>query len=202
MFSQIYHVELEDDRAVVHHELGHAFAWLSEGELVDEIVFRRAHDDLLEALMRQGRPPLSEGETQENLLNRMWTEKRNQLARRFLAGEVAARKLLDLPADEIMCDFPITRDSDLLSVLPNCERGSSDIVKALHIAHEAAGDGWHDWIAVRHAETRRQIGVLWECLSAFASEIVTRLPAQPSRELVITKTEIITAFSACNTTSP
>lgn len=202
MFNQLYPVELEADRAVVHHELGHAFVWLNEGELVDEIRFRRAHDNLLEALMRQGLPPLSAGETQENLLERMWTEKRDQLARRFLAGEVAARKLLGLPADEIMCDFVITRGSDLDSVLPNCERGSSDIVKALHIAHDAAGDGWHDWIADRHAETRRQIEVLWEGLSAFASEIVTRLPAQPSTELVITNNEIIAAFSACNTTSP
>jgi hypothetical protein len=132
----------------------------------------------------------------------MWTEKSEQLSRRFLAGEVAARKLLDLPADEIMCDFVITRGSDLDSVLPNCNRGSSDIVKALHIAHDAAGDSWHDWIAARHAETQLQIDVLWEGLSTFASKIVTRLPAQPSMELVITNDEIITAFSACNTTSP
>jgi hypothetical protein len=150
MFNQDYPVELEHDRAVVHHELGHAFVWLNEGGLVDEIRFRRAYDNLLEALMRQGLPPLSEGETQESLLERMWSEKRDQLARRFLAGEVAARKLLDLPADQIMCDFMLTRSSDLVSVLPNCGRGSSDLVKALHIAHEAAGDGWHDWIAVKH----------------------------------------------------
>ena len=204
MFNQDYPVELEYDRAVVHHELGHAFVWLNEGGLVDESRFRRAHDNLLEALMRPGLPPLSEGETKESLLERMWSEKRDQLARRFLAGEVAARKLLDLPADEITCNLMITRGSDIVSVLPNCERGSSDIVKALHLAHEAAGDGWHDWIAVKHTEARREIGVLWEGLSAFASEVVRRLPAQPSTELVITQNEIITAFSACdtNTTCP
>ena len=71
MFDQIGYPEFETDETVVHHELGHAFVWLSDGGNVDRIRFWRTHSGLLAGAMRQGLPSTRPGESTEDLLMRM-----------------------------------------------------------------------------------------------------------------------------------
>lgn len=194
MFSQHYNPAFELDETVVYHELGHAFVWLNDGGIVDQIRFWRTPENLLAGGMRQGLPPLRPGETQDTQLERMWIENRVEYVRRLLAGELAARSHLNLPVDEVWCDFHVTRDIDLMSILTRFEKESSDIVKALHIAHEAAGDDWHTWISDRHKEARLLVQGLWRGLSALARDILPDLPLQPGRQLVIPGIRVSAAF--------
>ena len=194
MFNQHVYPELESDTAVVHHELGHAFVWLSDGGIVDHIRFWRDRNGLLSGGMRQGLPPSRPGETESALLERMWNENSVQYARRLLAGEIAARRFLNLPEDEITCGFLITRDSALMSLLPTIELESSGIVKALHIAHDAAGDDWHPWIAQRHLEARERIERLWAGLESFTCDVLSILSSQVENQLIIPGRDVRAAF--------
>lgn len=202
MFDQIGYAEFEADATVVHHELGHAFVWLSDGGIVDQIRFWRTHSGLLAGAMRQGLPPTRPGESTENLLMRMWHEHSVEYARRLLAGEVAARKLLALPENQITCEFPITRDSALAALLPEMNPDSSDIIKALHIAHDAAGEDWYLWIAERHTEAKRKIEASWRRLASFASDVLSRLPSHAEDELIILGREVTVAFSETTASMP
>lgn len=197
MFNSHYYSEFESDEAVVHHELGHAFVWLKEGGIVDQISFWRTSDNLLAGKMTQGLPALRPGETVEMQLERMWKENGPQFVRRLLAGEAAARRYLDLPENEIFCEFSINANDDLMSLLQSCGPGSSDIVKALHNAYDNVGDDWPNWIANRHCEARRQINDLWEGLTAYAGEILQRIPARPGDPLVIPLIDLNIALAAC-----
>ena len=194
MLSNKYYPHFELDESVVHHELGHAFVWINEGGIVDQIYFWRTPDNFLAGGMRQALPQLGPGETEQILCRRMWTEQGPQLARRFLAGEAAARIYLNLPEDEIFCEFADNDNCSLMELLPDAEKGSSDIVKALHLARDHAGSEWLEWIADRHHESRELIHNHWDRLSNYALDIVQRLPELPGAQLVIASDELNDAF--------
>lgn len=194
MLSNTYYPGFQLDRSVVHHELGHAFVWINEGGIVDRIYFWRTSDNSLAGGMRQGLPQLGPGETEPILCRRMWTEQGPQLARRFLAGEAAARRYLNLPEHEIFYEFADNDNCNLMALLPDAEQGSPDIVKALNLARDHAGIEWLEWIACRHRESRRLIENHWDRLTTYALNIVQRLPELPGAQLVIASDELNNAL--------
>ncbi len=193
MLSDVYYQQFELDESVVHHELGHAFGWILQRGIVEQIYFWRTCDNLLAGGMRPGLQ-LRPGETEQAFRQRLWEENGHQLARRFLAGEVAARRYLGLQENEIFCDFANDDDDCLMGLIPDCERESPDIAKALQLAHENAGNEWLDWIAGQHCEARKLISDHWDILTACANGILQRLPEPDAPPLVITFNELNNAL--------
>ena len=89
-----------------------------------------------------------------------------------------------------------------MSLLPEMKPDSPDIIKALHIAHDAAGKNWYSWTTERHNEVKSKIEILWKRLTYFASNILSRLPSQAEDELIILGREVAVAFSESTPSMP
>jgi len=164
-----YDFRLENDDAILRHELGHALVWLHYCGAIGRLqLCRQPNSDLL-ASVRFG--PMSESITQ--------LQYEEAYAVRLLAGEIAARRFLNLPDDQITCVVPLSPTVRESQVLWSLTDDREDIVKVLQLSCRHAGDAWFSWLEKRHAEARRIVDAGWNTIDAAAQELRKHLPSEP-----------------------
>lgn len=184
-FQTIWPVRFHEDAVVVRHELGHALTWQSLGGEVKDVRFWRMKSGFLAGGMRMV-PPATV------LLEDLWNQKPKELVCRLLAGEIAARRYLNLPTLMVCSDFSVSPDISLNNVLSGREGDMNDLTKALLLANDAAGDNWYSWLVERHQETQVFVSDQWPKINRIADNLVARLPVNPEdHELSITGSELL-----------
>jgi hypothetical protein len=177
-FSRNWPAELDEDETVVRHELGHALVWLDQGNVVERICFTRTANLLLRGVTKVKLP---DGWSEARLRK----ERPEQLAERILAGEIAAREYNELAHGEICTDLVLLPNSELGAVLTGQSENPDDDIKALFLAHEAAGLGWYVWLCERHAAARARVLTHWAALENAAENVLADLPLCAGEEFII-----------------
>ena len=174
----------EEDQVVIRHELGHALAAFVLGFGVGRIAFARLDDMILAGGVRSrtpdNRPP--ERELDQSIVMRL------------LVGEIAGRKYLDMPLDEVCSDFYISHRYSY-SYANSVTRGShDDISKAISISSKY-GQEWYTFLSRCHDEARTIVEKGWGAIES-ASVIVQKrgLPKTSGATLLIPSLEVIRSF--------
>lgn len=182
-FQTIWPDRFHEDAVVVRHELGHALTWHLLGGEVELIRFVRCSSGDLAGGMKMVPPATGSLEDLKDL----WNKNPKELACRLLAGEIAARRYLNLPPQEVCSDFSVSPGTSLSVVLSGREGDMNDLTKALSLANDAAGDKWYSWLVERHQETQSLVSAQWPTINRIADQLVEGLPVYPEdNELSIT----------------
>jgi hypothetical protein len=170
LFDDISHSEFRAGKVALRHELGHVLVWFQHGEAIGPIGFERNFEGKLvkaHAVLwpRDG--------------NRQWMESSSyaeRLAERWLAGEAAARRALNLRTDQIGTEYvPIDADSDIPRVLHQMSE-DEDVARVLYLAHRTTGPGWYTWIKERLARVADVLDGNWPAIEELAKRLERDLP--------------------------
>lgn len=170
--------DLNKDRAVIYHEIGHAVMWFYYGQKIDRLIFKRRLSDsqLLASIICR---PISGND--EDLLNASY---QNPIAERLLGGDISARiatgaDLRKISLDGVILHFDM-KIHDIVSQLP--ER--HDLVIALQLAHNAAQRDWLRWLTERHAFASKIIKANCCAIGKIAQELEANLPNRGEEILI------------------
>ena len=164
-------MSLNDDAAVVRHEIAHVLVWYLYGGAIGPLMFSRSTDGLLDS--RAKLLPRDPTMTMEDL----WFTMSNELAIRLLAGEAAARRYLGLSRDQICsCGLVISAASDLNQVLRGHENNQEDLVRVLFLANDSAGSRWYRWIAEQLHEAQQIVDAYWQQIDLMGAKLERRIP--------------------------
>ena len=188
LFTHIRPRDFNRDGVVLCHELGHAVVWLHQGRTIDQLrLFRSPHDGLLEGGVAFHNP--------QSLRHRTDAE---PLAERFLAGDSAARKALNLRRDQIStASTPVARDSDIPALL-RVANTDDDAIRAVWVAYETMKPSWceplfvrlgmepkwYSWLRDRLAQAVSIIDSKWVTIQHAANALTSQLPAAGDTLLV------------------
>lgn len=160
---------LENDHAILRHELAHALVWFTYGGAIGRLKVCRLENDGLLASTRFG--PMCR--------NVSSLEADEASAVRLLAGEVAARRFLKLPDSQVSCEVPFHPATTTTEVLYHLTEARADIAKALQFACQYAGNSWFTWLEKRHTEARRIVDGGWNAIDAGARKLERYIPSEP-----------------------
>ncbi|NMM03525.1 hypothetical protein HHL24_37310 [Paraburkholderia sp. RP-4-7] len=174
-----YDKMLETDDAVLRHEIGHALVWFHYGGPIGRLRLSREYDGKLMASMRFGMTAID-------------IAKRNAV--RLLAGEIAARRFLGLPAESATYDFQVPPSARAEAVTSRLGNPHSDMTKALILACDDAGDGWFEWLKARHSEARRLVDKEWQAIEDVAKGLKRHIPMEPRTDVLLPGLSLIKGF--------
>jgi hypothetical protein len=191
MFEDISYPDFNRDDVAICHEIGHLVVWFLYGEPVDKMTIRRsAMDGALE-------PHVALGITKDLLCD----DYAERLAERWLAGESAARKVLNMRRNRISTKtFLVTSQSDLPALLSHMD-DREDFARVLWAAHKKATEGWYVWIRERLNQANTMVDTHWGVIQRIAASLQPRLPAA-GQEVIISEAELTTVLRHEGITSP
>ena len=177
--------KLNEDVAVVTHELGHASAWFTLGHAVGRLRFERATDRLLHASCIFGPYAQEVKESDEYL---------EALAERLLSAESAVRRLLGLRRDRIFMSLAdeVSRET-VHSILARLDQ-HEDITTVLSIADQVAGTNWQSWIQDRLERAKVIVDKNWDAIAHITERMSRRVPRKVGCSATIWGFELLREF--------
>jgi hypothetical protein len=150
------------------HELGHAAVWYFHGGAVGRLKMSRMGRQLGAGVRQRSRS--GEVGDIETYFERV-TE-------RLLAGELAARRHLGLPLDQVSigASRPVGPAATWspFDVFGSFENPSEDVARAVHVAARHAL--WVEWLMERLAAAAKIIEEQWQAIDHAATELTTNVP--------------------------
>jgi hypothetical protein len=170
------------DSVVIRHELGHAVVCFVHGGGLGRLRCMRAADGLLEASVKTGPPTPNQEETPAFI---------DAVAERLLAGEVAARVHLSLPAGRISLRklnvgrLPVgilpMEVAETMTENPIGLNGRmhEDVTKVLMLADQYHRRSWKTWIRQRLNAAETIIREFYPVIEATAHQLGPYIPIHP-----------------------
>lgn len=181
---------LENDSVVIRHEFGHTIAAFALGFEVGRIAFARRPDLLLVGAVRSRLPDTLRSTYDQDQLN----------VTRLLAGEIAARKYLNISQDELCASFPLSGRSSFAYAESVTKGGQDDISKAISIAC-TKGDNWFAFLSDCHEHAKDIVENGWAGVERISLIVEKKgLPQKMERLVLVPGLVAIRAFERARCT--